>query len=61
MFIYTRESNMTDDQIKKIVEVYEEIIELELHEYEKKQLAMLLIASTLTEMSVKDIAKYMAE
>jgi len=52
---------MTDDQIKKIVEVYEEIIELELHEYEKKQLAMLLIASTLTEMSVKDIAKYMAE
>lgn len=52
---------MTKDQIKKIVEVYEEIIELELHEYEKKQLAMLLIASTLTEMSVKDIANYMGE
>ena len=52
---------MTDDQKYKIVEIYEEIIELELHEYQKKQLAILLIASTLTEMSVKDIANYMGE
>tara|TARA_R100000458_G_scaffold17243_1_gene14928 strand:+ start:5477 stop:5647 length:171 start_codon:yes stop_codon:yes gene_type:complete len=52
---------MTDDQINIIVEVYEEIIKLKLHEYQRKQLAMLLISSTLTEMSAKHIASYIGQ
>ena len=39
-----------------IVKIFEEILDLDLHEYQIKQLAMLLIRNTLTDKSAKDIA-----
>tara|TARA_R100000322_G_scaffold165219_1_gene130362 strand:- start:4521 stop:4721 length:201 start_codon:yes stop_codon:yes gene_type:complete len=47
-----------------VVGIFEEILELELHEYQKKQLAMLLIGNTLTDKSAIDISdmfKYYAD
>jgi hypothetical protein len=47
-----------------VVRIFEEILELELHEYQKKQLAMLLIGNTLTHKSlihISDMFKYYAD
>ena len=39
-----------------VVKIFEQILEIELHEYQIKQLAMLLIGNTLNEKSATDIA-----
>ena len=39
-----------------VVKIFEQILEIELHEYQIKQLAMLLIGNTLNEKSAIDIA-----
>ena len=52
---------MIENKEKSVFNLFEDIVALELHEYQIKQLAMLLIANTLNEKAAKDTADMVIE
>ena len=52
---------MINSEEKNVFNLFEEIVALDLDEYQVKQLAMLLIANTLNEKTAKDTAQMVVE
>jgi len=52
---------MINSEEKNVFNLFEEIVALDLDEYQMKQLAMLLIANTLNEKAAKDTAQMVVE
>ena len=52
---------MINSEEKNVFNLFEEIVALDLDEYQMKQLAMLLIANTLNEKTAKDTAEMVVE
>jgi len=52
---------MINSKEKNVFNLFEEIVALDLDEYQVKQLAMLLIANTVTEKTARDTAEAIVE
>jgi len=52
---------MINSEEKNVFNLFEEIVALDLDEYQMKQLAIMLIANTLTEQTARDTAEVVIE